>query len=288
MWRSKYTLYIILASALLLALSSCHPKKHAVKEGEAAATQLTKEQRKVSTIVTQVNANRQDVIGIRAKMSLHLTLGSKSATVGGSLKMKRDEIIQLSLTALGLLEVGRMELTPEYLFIQDRMHKQYMQVAWKDVEIFRQADVDFGIFQALFWNELFTPGKSGTPAESDFTLSTKEGRVQLDTDSRRTLTAQFLVDVTRYLVSQATVGTPTRSDLGFDCQYKNWAKLGDKVFPNELELNVRAGSRKINADISLSRLQVDEQMTDLATTPGSSYKQVSMDDILKMLSNLNK
>ena len=43
---------------------------------------------------------------VTSKMNLDLNLGGKSLSVGGSCNLKRDEVIQLSLVAMGFMEVG--------------------------------------------------------------------------------------------------------------------------------------------------------------------------------------
>lgn len=274
---------ILVICSAAFVLAACHSSKNATKD-DGAAVQLSRKQ--LSTLVASVNEQRQTATGIRAKMSLRLSLGSKSASIGGTLKMKRDEAIQLSLTAMGLLEVGRMELTPDYLFIQDRIHKQYMRMAWSDITAFQRAGINFEVFQALFWDELFVPGKKGLPSEKDFTLDLSGSNPQLSTDGKRELVAQFAIHPTRNLVSQTTITAPARKDLGFDCQYKEWTDVEKGVFPKDLQLNVRAGSRTVDADISLSRVQADNELGSLITTPGSNYKEVSFDTIIKILSNI--
>ena len=278
----KKILFICLSAILLAA---CHSSKHAAGDG-ASTEQLTRARKKVETLVASVNGQRLTATGIRAKMSLNLSIGSKSASIGGTLKMKRDEVIQLSLTAMGLLEVGRMELTPDYLFIQDRIHKQYMRMAWTDIAAFQRVGINFDVFQALFWDELFVPGKQGVLSEKDFTLDLSGSQPLLSTSRKQELVAEFAIHATRNLVSQTTITSPSRTDLGFDCQYKEWTDVEKGVFPKDLQLNVRAGSRSIDAAIFLSRIQADEDMGNLITTPGSNYKEVSFDTIVKILSNI--
>ena len=275
-------IFIICISSLLLA--ACHSSRHAAK-GDGTG-QATRSQQQLSTLVASVNAQRQKATGIRAKMNMRLALGSKSASVGGTLKMKRDEAIQLSLTALGLLEIGRMELTPSYFFIQDRIHKQYMRMAWDEIAAFQRAGINFDVFQALFWDELFVPGKQGLPSEKDFTLDFSDEQPQLATDRSRELLAQFTIHPSRNLVEKTAITSSTRTNVGFDCQYRDWEEVDKSLFPNNLQLKVRANSRTIDADISLSRIQADDDLGSLVTTPGSNYKEVSFDTIIRILSNL--
>ena len=238
------------------------------------------------SIVSKIQANQQDVGGIRSKINLILSSGNKSASVSGQLRMKRDEIIQISLIALGLLEVGRIELTPDYLLIQDRIHKQYMQVHWAEVPDLQRAGVDFNAFQSLFWNELFVPGKARA-AEKDFTArQTTEGLSLYPTDDAiadHEVVAQFLVDATENLIQQTTVIPAKQARISLRCAYKEWLILGQKNFPGKMVLTVTQGSKRYTAEISLNRPQVDEKMGDLTTKVSNSYKRVTLDDILTQL-----
>lgn len=61
-------------------------------------------------------------------MTFEIKMGSKDISVPGSLKMRKDEVIRLQLfiPILGT-EVGRLEFTPDYVLIVDRLHKEYIK-----------------------------------------------------------------------------------------------------------------------------------------------------------------
>lgn len=80
----------------------------------------------------------------------------KQISCGGSLKMKRDDVIQLSLTFLGF-EVGRLEFTPKDGLVVDRIHKQYSRASYAEVDFLRQAGLDFYTLQSLFWSKSSPP-----------------------------------------------------------------------------------------------------------------------------------
>ena len=94
-----------------------------------------------------INANRQTETTLTAKASIKLQAGEKSAGVSGTLRMERDDVIQLSLAFLGLMEVGRLEITPDYFLLIDRMNHQYVRVAYSQVPFFQQSGIDFHTFQ---------------------------------------------------------------------------------------------------------------------------------------------
>ena len=272
--------WVVLFS-LSLFLTSCRTtRKATAPDGQPVVATNS------HAIVSHINANQQTTSGLRSTVSLKLSAGGKSASVGGQLKMKRDEIIQLNLTALGLIEVGRLEMTPAYLLIQDRMHKQYLQVAWNDVPDLQRAGIDFNAFQALFWNQLFVPGKP-RPDANDFTvMKTAEGTCLYPTDDAlddHRVVAQFLIDAASSLIRQTTVIPAQKARLSFRCSYGKWQKLQDKDYPAQMTLDITDGAKHYTADITLTSPQADERMGDLATRVADSYRRVKLEDILTKL-----
>jgi len=141
----KYGFLALLMIAMLVA--GCRSSRKAAKEAEGTEVTTSvdgvtttvpevttsKASKQSTTAVTKVAENRQSVRGIRSKLNVALLSGSQMSA-GGTLKMKRDEIIQISLSAvLGMVEVGRLEMTPEYLLIQDRINHQYMKALWHGI-----------------------------------------------------------------------------------------------------------------------------------------------------------
>lgn len=289
-----FTICLIFSVCTSTLLTSCASKRKAVKDSAdgttsatAVTTKPTGERKQEPQVVALVNQNRQTATGLRSRMNIKLAAGGKSASVGGTLKMKRDEVVQLTLTALGLFEVGRMELTPDYLFVLDRVNKQYVQVRWSDIEPLRAVGADFYTFQALFWNQLFVLGSKNMPSQDDFRTETSGKRATLMPKNQHTAVnqeaLQFVVNTSLNLIEQAKLSTAKSQNLNVTCDYSDFNKLEGKSFPNGMNLAITAGAKRYSANIDLSGPQVDENMKDLVTKPNSSYRRVSFDDIIKQL-----
>lgn len=314
--RNCFRLTSVALMAMALALASCRSSKRAARESEpdtatAASPQVSVDENgitvtnpktdesakdkksgkaaksgksKKSSVVARINENRQTASGIRGKMNISLRLGNgNTLSASGSIKMKRDEIIQLSITAFGLVELGRMELTPKYLFIQDRYHKRYLKSAWSDIPSLKSAGVDFNTFQALFWNELFVPGRSGVPSEDDFLQSASGSRAKLEPkDAPQAASLLFYTDEDQKLVYQTTL-IARKGDLRFDGNCSQWTQLDGKQFPAALRLAISV-TKEYVAELAFTRLQVDESMGNISTSlSDGKYTQVSLEEVLKGL-----
>lgn len=146
---------IIRFSVLMLCilLASCRSKKEVVSTTTTVSDNTT-----IGVPPSQGNkqpadAKQQEETCVTAKVRLELASNGKSTSVGGMLRMKRNDVIQLSLVTFGVLEVARIEMTPDYFLLVDKMGRQYVKASYNDVSFLRDADVDFYTIQSYFWNE---------------------------------------------------------------------------------------------------------------------------------------
>lgn len=163
----KRLTYGIVRMALCLicvvGISSCHSSKKAQKgdnniAGSATTTVTipTKPERALSpteklllTVDSTTNTNYV------AKVNVNLGIGGKSVSTNGSLKMRWNDVIQISLVdpIIGITEIGRMEFSKDNVLIVDRMNKQYVQESYSTLSALANTDISYEYIQALFWSE---------------------------------------------------------------------------------------------------------------------------------------
>ena len=146
---------IIRFSVLMLCilLASCRSKKEVVSTTTTVSDNTT-----IGVPPSQGNkqpadAKQQEETCVTAKVRLELSSNGKSTSVGGMLRMKRNDVIQLSIITFGILEVARIEMTPDYFMLIDKTGRQYVKAAYNDVPFLRNADIDFYTIQTYFWDE---------------------------------------------------------------------------------------------------------------------------------------
>ena len=221
---------------------------------------------------------------VTSKMNLDLNLGGKSLSVGGSCNLKRDEVIQLSLVAVGFMEVGRLEFTPQYMMMVNRMGREYVKVDYADVPYLQQAGVDFYTLQALFWNDVFVPGQEGRWQERDFTISKNQESTILTSNSGSLLQCQFVVDLLTGLIRNTSIAVTGQGSVPrLNWTYQHFASVEQKSFPDKMQLSVTGAGKDLTAVFSLSNLKWNAKSIELTPEPGGKYKRVSPDLILKQL-----
>lgn len=140
--HSKYNnigvMVVMTTIVLSLSISSCTTTKHITTTTDATTSMLS----------TKVKS-------VTAKVKMTASAEGESMATNGTLRMKYNEAIQISLVdpLLGAVELGRMEFTPEKALIIDRVNKQYINVPYSEIEALRRSNVDFYTLQSIMWNE---------------------------------------------------------------------------------------------------------------------------------------
>lgn len=299
--------HVVAMTAFVLSVSACGSKKVLVndKQGKVDATtsatpsSATKPQptgaetlsvKKMSAVM-RVNDNAVTTETISSKIKFNIKTGSKDITVPGTLRMKKDDVIRLHLQIpiLGS-EAGRLEFTKDYVLILDRIHKEYIKADYNQVEFLKRNGLTFHSLQALFWNQLFMPGKESLTIDDmkDFDMDLPSGAITLKkgkmTYSWQT-NSQALIEKTSVVYSSAKDGD-TKVDVG----YSDFLPLGVKQFPSEISIDMNTGSLKgkkknIQVNLTLNNPSTDGKW-ETRTEVSKKFKQVSVEDVLGRLMNL--
>ncbi len=271
------TLKILSLAILLLLVAACRSTS-GVEKKDADASSASAEAN-----TQKVMATRSSSPALTAKLKLDVNLGKRSLSAGGHLRMKRDDVVQLSVTFLGM-EVGRMEFTQEEVLIIDRFNKQFVRAKYADVSFLRDAGLDFYAVQALFWNELFAPGeKDAADALKRFRVVPSRQQTTLVLTDAPRLNYAFVTETSSGKIDAIAA---ERKDVGkkdsFSCEYADFKPFAEKPFPTAMTFSLLASGKAVGLTLSLSRLS-DSGDWATRTNVSSKYKERRAEDILRQL-----
>lgn len=221
---------------------------------------------------------------LTAKMTLVIDGGSKDATkVNGMLRIKKGEVIQISIVPLLGIEVGRAEISPEGVLVIDRINKRYVEVSFAELKAIANADLNFHVLQSLFLNELFLPGKSDLTSRdvSAFKVAANVDGVTLDVKKSGRFSYRFSTQAPEALLTESCIGlrgTPYQMKW----QYDDFRPLEQKQFPADMEVSFEGGKKTVKTSFALSRLSTNANW-ETHTEVSRKYQKVELDDILKQL-----
>lgn len=294
----KFKLGIFAVSAMLL-FAACGSKKAAVKDTDQTLSNLPKAQKTEQTtpktsfaFVERVNDKKVDAQDIVADLDFTASMGGKDVSVPGSLHMRKDQMIRLQLFMPVLhTEVGRLEFTPDYVLVVDRLHKQYVKEDYRQIDFLKVNGLDFNALQALFWNQLYLPGAKSVEegniskfkadlsgSAATIPVSVKNGNLSLIWNvSRQT---ELINDV------KATYTSAQHGTSVLTMKYAKFKPVGAKMFPAFEELSFQTSATKKVQRITMT-LDMDGISTSskwsTETTLSSRYKKIEATDIFSKL-----
>lgn len=288
---------ILLSLIAALALASCGSTKKIA--GDSSNTAITTSPTVVQSgnaYIQKVNDNAVTVNAIVADLDFTMGSGSRNVSVGGSLHMKKDDVIRIQLVALGIMEVGRLEFTKDYVMIVDKFHKKYVQEDYNKVSFLKDNGLDFYALQALFWNQLYMPGKDKV-SNSDL----KEFKVQPATAKdcsnilleKGSFSYNWLANDNTSLIENVDVKYKSTSHGATDvnCKYSKFVKVGSKQFPSDIKLSMQTtaikGGKNLSLGLALDDIKTSEKW-ETRTTPSKKYEKISVEEMLNLLMSIAK
>lgn len=288
--KIKNILFAVALGGMTLAMAGCGSKKAATEGTSSSVDKHNGGNVQALAFVQKVANQKVSTQNIVGKMSLNVQMGSKNITVPGSLHMRYGEVIRIQafIPLLGS-EVGRIEFTPDYVLVIDRMHKEYIKEDYNKVDFLKNNGLNFYSLQALFWNQLFVPGtKSISEANlMDFGV-TEAGNSKNITLKKGNLNIVWNADNAngRISTAKATYSSLTQGKSSLNWTYSNFKAVAGKMFPAYQKFTFATTAIKNQSNISLT-IDMDGVKTDSKWEAKSEiskrYKKIEATDVFGKL-----
>lgn len=288
--KIKNILFAVALGGMTLAMAGCGSKKAATEGTSSTVDKHNGGNVQALAFVQKVANQKVSTQNIVGKMSLNVQMGSKNITVPGSLHMRYGEVIRIQafIPLLGS-EVGRIEFTPDYVLVIDRMHKEYIKEDYNKVDFLKNNGLNFYSLQALFWNQLFMPGTTSISNANllDFGV-TETGNSKNITLKKGNLNIVWNADNAngRISTAKATYSSLTQGKSLLNWTYSNFKAVAGKMFPAYQKFTFATTAIKNQSNISLT-IDMDGVKTDSKWEAKSEiskrYKKIEATDVFGKL-----
>lgn len=273
--KTRKSLCILICFVLATALTGCRTSRNVEKQEQRLKKQYSEQ-------VLQLAKPRADITDFTARTSMTLDYGMGSINVKGRLKMRRDEAIQMTFTALGLMEVACVEFTPQSIHIIDRINKRYAKIDYAS-GILSNIGVNFATIQALFWNRIFIPGKENIWEQpEDFEIKVSDNQLCVTPARQRMLRSYFYTDEDCRILQQTLLEL---SHYEVVWRYDDFEQMGAQNMPTLFDVSLSSSSFAAGAHITLSSISTTDN-TWKSGVDLSRYKLVEFDELLSILNTL--
>lgn len=281
---------------MALVVVSCGTKKTVVDSSTDVKTVTGTEDAEQLKLnyMRRVYDNAVYTQNIVSNIDFSIDTGSKDISVGGSLHMRKDDVIRIQLTAFGLMEVGRLEFTKDYVMIVDRIHKEYIKADYNKVSFLQRNGLNFYSLQALFWNMLFMPGTKKVTDDmlKQFALNLQSSSAMVPVNLKQgnmSYVWQTESKTGQIKQTEITYADKSSGTTKIICKYDDFKPVGTKMFPHMLTLNGKTQAtqkpRDVKVGIKLKGVKMDKDW-ETRTTLSGKYKAVSVEEVLEKITSL--
>lgn len=261
---------------LILILTSCSTSRNTLRNTMIGGLSGTEYMEKV----IEWTPLRQN---LTARTRLELNTGSASPmSVNANMRIRRGEIIRITVAPFLGIEVARIDITPEKVLAIDRMNKRYVELGFGELSSMLNTELDFNILQSLILNEIFIPGREKL-SESDagkFNLSPYGNQAKLQVKGTKRIGYSFFTSATDGRLEETVISL---KDLPYSlhCRYADFTMLGNDVFPQSIEMQSEGTDKKYSLAMKLSRLGTDSDW-DTKSDVSSKYRKISIQELLQL------
>ena len=295
--KTKYSRLILLAFSLLL--TACGTKKNIVRSTATTSNTTVTTSKATGNSELQKLAFMQKVAdnavyatNIVGDMKFNLQVGNRNITTSGALHMRKNQVIRIQ-HFLGT-EVGRLEFTPDYVLVIDRLHKEYIKADYSQLDFLKNNGLNFYSLQSLFWNQLFLPGKDRLDESS-----LRQFNVNLQSSGTTTPVSLHQGNMDFVWNADKQNGTIGQTTVSYRSQqhgnstltwlYSNFMTVGVKSFPAKQSFTFTTTATRQNQTVQVP-LDMDEVTTkdnwEVNSTVSSKYKKIETKDILAKIMTL--
>lgn len=261
---------------LILILTSCSTSKNSLRNTMIGGLSGTEYMEKV----IEWTPSRQN---LTARTRIELNTGTASPiNVNANMRIRRGEIIRITVAPFLGIEVARIDITPEKVLAIDRMNKRYVELGFGELSSLLNTELDFNILQSLILNEIFIPGReklSQSDAER-FALSSYGDQAKLQVKGTKRIGYSFFTSATDGRLEETVIslkGLP----YSLHCRYTDFTMLGNDVFPQSVEMQSEGTDKKYSLSMKLSRIGTDSDW-DARSEVSSKYRKISIQELLQL------
>lgn len=288
MRRSRYISALCLV--LTIGLASCGTSMRSIST--VGSGQLTQRQ----FIQAYKAMTEYPIINAKGAISLYIDYGEKELNLSGigmRWYLERDKGFEVSVRPLSFMEAGRLSVAQDEVLLVDRMNQMYYHqrgVRRNLGSLVSFVGLDLKMVESAIQHRPFGFVESGASALERMRFTRTEGGYTFKDELRpggNSITHHF--DAGLNLVSTSVV-IPGKGEALMT--YSDFVTVGERKgmrpIPSTIQMEVKStGASAKHAMIHFSLERIDTtKAQEVSTTPPSGYNNVTLEDIINILSKL--
>lgn len=243
---------------VIVFISACKPKRVVV------VAPPVKEDVKVdhskAEALTLINNKQFKFNTLALKAKANLDMGGEANDVNMNIRIKNNETIWVSITAVGgIVEVARALITPDSIKILNKLKNQYIKKPFSYIYGFTNKQINFSTLQSVLTGNAiddFLNEKSDLKQENGIWVISGSNQ---DLDYK-------LIFNTLLKVAETDLNDAKNSQA-LKVNYDNYQTVNNALFPGSMIINTLSGIKKIIANLTFTKIDYNVPVDFPFTVP---------------------
>ena len=279
MQRSTYKYYIIIILLLGAMVYSCKPKHKIVYSTTPV------EDKGNSDLFRDMISSSVDFKTFSSRLNLNVTSGTRTMSSRATIRIVKDEAIQISIQPLFGVEMFRFHLDPNRVVLLDRMNKRYVEENIDTLKETYPVGFDFYTLQSVLTNSPFVSGKKEADSTDyklfKFAQSSDLNYHLSSVDPESETEYSFTVNGDDRITFTHIMHPENKQSLQW--AYDEFAILAENIFPHKMVATITTKTRKINTELSFSGVEIDGDPFNISMNIPNGYRKAPIAEILKII-----
>ncbi len=265
---NKQHLYIrltLLLALVILTMQGCRPKRDITPLPEPIPELVPRE------VIANMHGRQAAFDFFSARFSGTASLNGDRYNISGSLRIRKDSAIYISVTPVFGIELARMVITPDTLRLLNRLESTYFEGEMQQLDRFYDTGLDFHMLQALLVGNDFTRNRlfEASNDRNMIRLYT-EGKAGSHTAAR--LTQAMWLDQITFRPMQAMAYDPEKS-RSIQIQYPGYLPVDGELLPAIVKMVFSDPKTKMELELNYSRTSINQPQQISFSIP-AHYKPI--------------
>lgn len=253
---SKY-----LSLILMIFLVSCKSKAIVVEANASSILTFDK-------IIANHYNNKKDFSTLYIKSSAHYEDEKQSQNVTAEIKIKKDEVILVSIRFLGIT-MAKALITPSEVKYYEKLGGKYFEGDYDTLSQWLGTDLDYQKVQNMLVGEALDDLKKGK-----FTTSIVDKLYKIENNSDANTSKSYLFEAEKFLIKAQQVNQKEQ-ERAMIIYYPNYTTYGAIDLPTTIAINAVQKEKKTTIDIEYKSVTINEVLAFPYSVP-EGYERITI------------
>lgn len=248
---------------LLITLASCKSKQAVVAEQSATGD------KGAMAIIEGHYKNRKEFRTLHISAGANYKDSKQSHSVSADIRIKKDEIILISVRFLGITMAKAM-ITPEKVSYYEKINNTYFEGNYAVLSRWLGTELDYNKVQNIFLGEAIDNLEKGT-----YQSVIENGLYKLMAKQKNQITKQFYFEGANYLLKEQAIEQAGQEARRLNIRYPAHKEYSKGILPSEIKIEAEQKDR-VYISVEYNNVTFDEDLSFPYSIP-EGFEQILID-----------